>query len=236
MTNVKHDLKIAMNVAVECTDGECGKSSRVVLNPVTQQLTHLVVEIARIPSTERVVPLAMVEDTSATTIRLSCTKEELKAMPDFIEHHYVEVEKPSENLMEGNGGMFGLAYAGPSALDPGYAPGMIMALPYAVRHEHYQTEALVVDSEGIPPDELAVQRGARVEASDGKVGQVDDFLVDSKSGHITHIILREGHLWNQKDVTIPVAQIEREEEDAVFLKLDKKAIEDLPAIDVQRWY
>jgi hypothetical protein len=47
-------------------------------------------------------------------------------------------------------------------------------------------------------------------------------------------VLREGHLWGQKDVTIPVSQIERIEEDAVHLKLDKRSIEALPAIPVRR--
>jgi len=231
----KKDMKIPVNVEVQCADGLCGQSTRVVLNPVTQQLTHIVVEISRFPSTERVVPLDKLAETTATMIRLSCTKEELKAMPDFVEHHYVRVEKPTYNLSDGLG-WAGLGYTGPSSSGPSSGPGMIMALPYAVPARHGEMEVIDVKSESIAPAELAVHRGARVEATDGQVGQVDDFLVDTKSGHITHLILREGHLWGQKDVTIPVAQIEREEENAVFLKLDKEAIGALPAIPVQRWY
>jgi len=228
-------MKIAVNVEVECADGSCGQSTRVVINPVTQQLTYLVVEISRVPSAERVVPLDKLAETTATKIRLSCTKEELKAMPDFVEHHYVRVEKPPDYLADGGGGMIGLGYAGPSAFDSSSGPG-VMALPYAVPARHYESEMIDVKGESIAPDELAVHRGARVEATDGQVGQVDDFLVDTKSGHITHLVLREGHLWGQKDVTIPVAQIDHEEEEAVYLKLDKEAIAALPAIPVQRWY
>jgi sporulation protein YlmC with PRC-barrel domain len=73
-----------------------------------------------------------------------------------------------------------------------------------------------------------------VHAEDGIVGKVDEFLVSPNNNHITHLVLREGHLWGKKDVTIPVSEIEKITEDAVYLKLDKKAIEKLPAIPVKR--
>jgi sporulation protein YlmC with PRC-barrel domain len=73
-----------------------------------------------------------------------------------------------------------------------------------------------------------------VEATDGHAGRVDEFLVDPANGHITHLVLREGHLWGQKDVTIPVAQIDRIEDGAVYLKLDKESIGALPAIPIRR--
>jgi sporulation protein YlmC with PRC-barrel domain len=73
-----------------------------------------------------------------------------------------------------------------------------------------------------------------VEATDGHVGRVDKFLVDQATGHITHLVLREGHLWGQKDVTAPISQIDHIEEDTVYLKLDKHAIESLPTIPVRR--
>jgi hypothetical protein len=47
-------------------------------------------------------------------------------------------------------------------------------------------------------------------------------------------MLREGHLWGQKDVTIPVNQIDHYLENTVYLKLDKHEIEALPAIPIRR--
>jgi sporulation protein YlmC with PRC-barrel domain len=91
-----------------------------------------------------------------------------------------------------------------------------------------------IEHEHVPAGELAIRRGARVEAADGHVGRVDEFLVDPANGHITHLVLREGHLWGQKDVTVPVSQIERIEEDTVYLKLDKHSIGALPTIPIRR--
>jgi len=47
-----------------------------------------------------------------------------------------------------------------------------------------------------------------------------------------YLVLREGHLWGQKDVSIPVAQIDHMKEDSVYLKLDKQSIGALPTTPV----
>jgi hypothetical protein len=39
-----------------------------------------------------------------------------------------------------------------------------------------------VKTQQIPPGELAVHRGTRVEAKDGYVGKVDEFVVNPKNG------------------------------------------------------
>ncbi len=85
-----------------------------------------------------------------------------------------------------------------------------------------------------PPGELAVRRGDRVEAADGHVGRVDEFLVDPANSAITHLIMREGHLWGQREVTIPVAHIGRIEPGAVYLTMSKKEVGSLPAVPVRR--
>jgi hypothetical protein len=88
--------------------------------------------------------------------------------------------------------------------------------------------------ERISPGELAVRRGARVRATDGRVGRIDEFLVEPESGQITHLVLREGHLWGQKVITIPISEIDHIDEKVVYLKVDKKSVEEMPAIAVKR--
>jgi hypothetical protein len=100
----------------------------------------------------------------------------------------------------------------------------------------YAPEALrlKLEDEEIPSNELSIRRGAGVEATDGAVGRVDEFLMNPDNDHITHLVLREDHLWGQKDVTIPVSQIDHYEADTVYLKLGKRGIEALPAIPIRR--
>jgi uncharacterized protein YrrD len=82
--------------------------------------------------------------------------------------------------------------------------------------------------------ELAIRRGSRVEASDGYVGKVDEFVVHPESSHMTHLVMRDGHLWGHRDVIIPLTAIESTYEDHVYLNLDKKQIESLSSFPVKR--
>jgi sporulation protein YlmC with PRC-barrel domain len=97
-----------------------------------------------------------------------------------------------------------------------------------------ENEGIPIEYERVPPGELAIRRGAPVRATDGRVGRVDEFLIDPANEHITDLVLREGHLWGQKDMTIPISEIDRFEDDIVYLNLDKEQIEALPTIAVRR--
>lgn len=102
--------------------------------------------------------------------------------------------------------------------------------PYSI----YDGMPIQLEHEHVPAGEVVIHRGASVKATDGRVGKVDEFLIDPKNDIITHLVLREGHLWGKKDVTIPVSEIDRITDDAVYLKLGKKVIAALPAVPVRR--
>jgi len=86
----------------------------------------------------------------------------------------------------------------------------------------------------IPRGEVAVRRGAKVVASDGTAGKVDEFLVTKDGLHVTHLVLREGHLWGQRDVVIPVSKVQRMTEGTVYLSLSKKEVGSLPVVAIRR--
>lgn len=208
-------MEIPLNAQVECTDGICGRSKFVLINPVFDQITYLVVGEDESPNTEFMVPVDFVTETIADTIRLRCSKTELEKMNPFIKTMVIE-----ERVLD-------RSYGYQAGLDRmGY-----YYLPYIT------SESTVYESyekKQIPPGELAVRRGTRVEATDGFVGHVDEFVVNPENGHITHMVMREGHLWGQKDVIIPLAAMGKTHEDTVFLKLDKQQLESLPTFPVNR--
>jgi hypothetical protein len=88
--------------------------------------------------------------------------------------------------------------------------------------------------EHIPPGELALRRGAKVAAKDGNVGHVGELVLNPETGHISHMILEEGHLWAKREVTLPVTAIDYLFEDTVYLKLSKREVESLPSVPVKR--
>jgi sporulation protein YlmC with PRC-barrel domain len=215
-------MDIPINAEVQCVDGECGRSTYVILNPTTRRMTHIVVQEKELPHIERLVPITMVADSTPERIRLHCAKDQLETMEDFIETHFIPADASYIRDVYGAYGTYG-----PNGIYGGY-----MMWPYVIPED----VQMPVEEENVPPGELAVHRGAQVHATDGHVGRVDEFLVDPTKGNATHIVLREGHLWGQKDVTIPISQIGRIEEEDIYLKIDKASIEKLPAIPIHRWW
>jgi len=199
-----------MDARVECVDGPCGEFDAVIAHPVTQELTHLVVNVRH--SKSRLVPMDQVVGTSHDLIRLRCTRDEFDGMEPFVEVHYVDKRRSD--------------YGG-----PGFG-----ADPYAFEATYatYEIKTVAVEEERIPAGELALHRRADVEATDGHIGKVSEFLIDPASGHITHLVLLEGHLWGKKEITLPVSAIARIATDTVYLKLDKVTVEELSAVPVRR--
>ena len=202
---------IPLSANVECIDGLCGESTAIVVNPINREVTHFVVrDTTSSPPVERLVPVGQIEHTSQTLIRLRCTTQELANMQPFVETHYVPSDEPDYSHWTG-----GEAWQEPYAQPEGAA-------------------YTAVEEERVPPGELAFHRGTQVEASDGHIGEVGEFLIDPHSGHVTHIVLEEGHFWGTSAITLPLSAIDHVAEDTVYLKLTKEAVESLPSIPVKR--
>jgi sporulation protein YlmC with PRC-barrel domain len=176
----------------------------------------LVVREDSSPNAEYIVPVEVVAETIADTIQLSCSKAELKRMDPFTKTTFIE-EKVPDTVLGYGGGMYGM--------------GSYFYMPYVIPD---RTVQVPVEQQQIPPGELAVRRGTRVEATDGYVGHVDEFVVNPENGHITHLVMREGHLWGQKDVIIPISAVGNVREETVFLKLDKHQVGALRTFPVHR--
>jgi sporulation protein YlmC with PRC-barrel domain len=197
-------MDIPINAKVlDADEKECGRVSYIVLNPVTEQLTHIVVDRGTWPHDERLVPIEQVQRNLNSHISLLCTKDELAKMDSFMETEFVTADIPRY------------------LSDP-----YVLVQPF----RYADVEQVIVEHEHVPEGETAVHRGARVEATDGHVGRVDEFLIDPASERITHLVLREGHLWGKKEISVPISYIRTFEEDTVYLNLDKDGIEALPVI------
>ena len=86
-----------------CTDGTCGQVSRVIVNPVAREVTHLIVDPKHRNGPGWLVPVDLV-DAMTGQIRLHCTlaefqtlrpAEETESVPDLdpTEHAHARVQK-----------------------------------------------------------------------------------------------------------------------------------------------
>lgn len=85
----------------------------------------------------------------------------------------------------------------------------------------------IVLEDVIPKGEAEVAPGDQVFCVDGEIGQVQGLLVDPDDEHVTHVLLREGHLWGRKEVAIPISAVTGAEY-GIKVNLTKKQVEDLP--------
>jgi hypothetical protein len=89
--------------------------------------------------------------------------------------------------------------------------------------------AQVVFQDVVPAGEIEVAPGEPVHATDGEIGHVQGFLVDPNDHRLTHVLLREGHLWGRKEVAIPVSAVTGVE-DGIRLNITKQQVENLPPV------
>jgi hypothetical protein len=198
-------MEIPVKAKVQCTDGPGGEATHVIVHPATKRITRLVVKEGRSPHVERLVPFRFVEDATAAQIRLRCSQQELSKMQTFLRTRFVETSS---------------AYYG-----RGHADAQTI---------YTSPNFKKVKQENIPEDELAVDTDTRVRVTDGNVGRIDELMVDPASGSITHLMLRGGHMWAPKEVTVPISEVDRFGERAVYLRMSRAGIEALPAIAAQR--
>jgi len=74
---------------------------------------------------------------------------------------------------------------------------------------------------------LAVN-GYHIQASDGEMGHICDFMIDDQSWAIAQLVVKTGHRFSGKEVEIPTSLVDRinYEESAVYVNLTSKAVQE----------
>ena len=209
--------QITIGTEARCTDGVCGEVSRVVVNPVTEAVTHLVVEPRGRQGLARLVPVDLVESGSPE-VRLSCTLAAFEQLDPAEETQFVP-------------GSTGYAAYGPEQVItwPYYGLNAGTGLPGGV-DLGVAGFSPAITYDRVPLGEVEVRRGDPVEATDGRIGHIQGLVVDPQDHQVTHVLLQEGHLWGRKDVAIPIKAVSRVG-DTVRLNLSKHEVQVLPPVD-----
>ncbi len=208
-------VQFTIGADASCTDGACGRVSRVVVDPVARVVTHLVVEPEHRQGLGRLVPLGLVEVTKGG-IRLDCTRAAFEKLDPAEQTQFVPGTR---------------GYAA-------YGPEQVLSWPYyglggeGVMGDSVGKVSQTVTYDSVPLGEVAVRRGAHVHATDGAIGQVQGLVIDPGSRHVTHVLLQEGHLWGRKDVAIPISAVTGVDDDGIRLGIAKQQVQDLPPVDI----
>ncbi len=218
-------MKFRENSDVRTADGEkIGNVERVVLDPQTKEVTHLVIQKGFLFTEDKILPLDLVDTTIDSVhkdeVWLRKTSDDLMELPDFQETHYLPInEEPyPEDMRQDN---YRQVYWYPP-LGSAYYPG----LSYAIQPE--ATYATPVEEKNIPEGTVALKEGAKVISADNThIGDVEKIFTDSQTGRATHLLISRGLLLQEKKI-VPTHWIRELKEEDVHLGVTLDFINNLP--------
>lgn len=191
---------------------EVGFLERVVLNPESNVITHIVVRNGPLLNKEdKVLPIELVTDTTEDLVLLQADAATVESMPLFEERQIVGEEQSVGMLASSD-----------------HPVAMPVDRPLIDVEDTYITEAV----QNIPEGTVAMKAGAKIITADGEnLGHVERILADSSVNQITHLLISRGIF--SKDVkVIPIRWVLKIGEDHVYLNVNKDSVEGLDGIPI----
>ena len=106
--------QFTIGARASCTDGHCGEVRRLIVDPATETVTHLVIQPGHRQEAGRLVPVHLVETTDGE-IRLRCTRAEFDQLDHSAERDMV-AGAGSPEIVE-RGSLSGAALRGATVLE-----------------------------------------------------------------------------------------------------------------------
>lgn len=216
-------MQFKENARVYTAGGQdVGKIKRVVVDPKSKELTHLVVQKGFLFTDDKVIALDEIDTATEEKVVLKEGREDPDKFPDFEETHYVRADerrKPTNPDAEDLGPLAwyypmpgGAWWSTRMGTQPGYQP------PPYVR----KTEV------NIPEGTVPLEEGSKVFSIEGAhVGKVEKVYADEAEQRVTHLLVSKG-LISKSQKLIPSMWVASVSEDAVRLSVDEQLIERLP--------
>jgi sporulation protein YlmC with PRC-barrel domain len=219
------EIKVGANVLTAQAEN-VGRVERIVLDPQTKAVTHLVVRHGLLNAVEKVVPLNLVVAARDEAVQLSDATPDLQTWPDFQEEHYIIPD--SGEFLADDGLPFSseFLYAYPPRLngaDFGQQANAGFIVP------GYKSKSPVVVTERtIPEENIALKHGAKVIARDGKhVGNVERVVTENQTDTATHFLISKG-LFLKERKFIPTSWINTINDHEVHLAIGSRLLSGLP--------
>jgi uncharacterized protein YrrD len=209
-------MQFKQGSTVHTAEGQdVGRVDRVVLNPKTKEVTHIVVRKGFLFQEDKIVPLSLIASSTEEGILLRPNAGNLDMLPPFEETHYVTAEE------DARGDAVDLAA-------PLYwYPPMGGWLGYSEYAYSYPPPYPVETTQNIPQDTVAVREGAQVITADGQqVGTVERVFTDSRTDQATYFLMSQGLFFKEKKL-IPVTWVRNIKENEIHLTVGAVTLDGL---------
>lgn len=215
------ELKEGMSVVTPGGE-EVGKINRFILDPATNEVTHVVIQKGWLLTEDKVVPFHMISSDEEQIV-LREDVGSFDQLPSFEETHFVRaMDDDPRNL-------------GPAG-DPVYqhTPGYYWYpvhpnLGYSGFGLGYDTWPAAETKRNIPDNTVPLKEGTDVISSDGEhVGDIERLFIEPDSNKTTHFLISQGLLFKDHKL-VPIDWVTSIEEDKVHLAVPSRLLERLPA-------
>lgn len=213
---------------VYTADGDhVGDIERVVINPVSKKITHIIVQKGFLFTEDKVVPVDLVTAATEEAVTLRSSAGELDEFPPYVETHYVPTER-AETLPP----------------EPAYAARTMYWYPpvgyssmYGVNsaYPNYPLSSYVqAEEKNIPEETVALREGASIIDRNGEhVGDLERIYTDPSSGRATHLLISDGFLLKEHRL-VPTSWINHVMENEVHLSVDAGFVDELPEQEMEQ--
>jgi len=202
-------------------DGQkVGQVDRVVLDPKSFEVTHLVVKKGFLFTQDKVIPIDRVETTRDDRVELRKGSEAPGELPDFEETHHILVEHVAS-----------FKQRRPEYARPFIWYGPLGGVPWRGENVYpgYPRPSFVKRTEqNIPDGTTPLEEGAKVVSKNGEhVGDVTRIYTEPEEQRVTHFLISKGLLSKEKKL-IPTHWVDNVFEDKVHLSVESDLIAHLP--------
>lgn len=191
-----------------------GLLDRVVIDPTTKEVSHIIVKEGIIFSSSKVIPISFV-NLDGERITLTKTAVDLEKLPDFDKGMYVATEqkaKPGRKVES--------LYL--------YPPVSLAGWSTSARIWKPKPQYVIKNEKILPAGTVALEEGAQVISSDGEsIGEIAQIIIAAPDDRATHIVVSRG-LFSKEHKLIPTMWITNVMEDEIHLAIDAEVIEGLP--------
>lgn len=201
-----------------------GTIDRVVIDPKTDEITHLVIRKGFLFKTDKVIPTGMIQEASEDTIYLNARITDLDVLPDFEAKHYVEVTDPAVTAAlesENRNAVF-------------WYPPLMASGGLGLSPTFYSTPAPQVEirERNIPAGTVALKKNATVISKDGdSLGKINRVYINPDTDQAEYFLVTHGQ---KEEKMVPAWWIDVTNDEEVHLVLNSATFNRLPNQEEQQ--
>lgn len=229
---MQHNVKSLIGFAMGATDGEIGKVEEFYFDDETWTVRYLIVRTGGWLSGRKVLisPAALSEpDWENEIFPVNLTQEQIKNSPDIDTEKTVSRQQEIELYSH-----YAWPYFGDAGLGFYGGIGMMGMADSRVPFED-SISAQNTNEESVDPHlrSTGEVKGYQIHATDGEIGEVEDFIVDDNTWNIRYLIVDTGNWFPGKKVLISPKWIRKVkwEDLAVYVNISVDAVKNSPEYD-----